>query len=147
VLLAQDRAVEAMGLLRMALNTWHELDAPYDVARTRMLLADAYEAVGDSESAARERVTAQECLARLGVVQQVVPPKTLPNGLTAREVEVVRLIAAGETNRAIAERLVLSQKTVARHVSNIFTKVGATSRSGVTAFAYDTGLVGTNTHG
>jgi len=68
-------------------------------------------------------------------------------GLTAREVEVVRLIASGATTRAIAEKLVLSQKTVARHVSNIFAKVGATSRSGVTAFAYDSGLMGTNTHG
>jgi DNA-binding NarL/FixJ family response regulator len=71
----------------------------------------------------------------------------LPKGLTVREVEVVRLIAAGDSNRAIAEKLVLSEKTVARHVSNIFGKVGATSRSGVTAFAYDNGLMGTNTHG
>ena len=143
VLLAQGRAVEAMALLRMAFNTWHALDAPYDVARTRLLLAEAYQALGDREAAARERSAADACFARLGVVAR----QGLPMGLTAREVEVVRLIASGATNRAIAEKLVLSQKTVARHVSNIFAKVGATSRSGVTAFAYDSGLMGTNAHG
>ncbi len=143
VLLAQGRAVEAMALLRMALNTWQELDAPYDVARTRLLLADAYEALGDADAASRERSAAGACFARLGVV---VAREGLPKGLTAREVEVVRLIAAGHSNRAIAEKLVLSQKTVARHVSNIFGKVGASSRSAVTAFAYDSGLMGSHTH-
>ncbi|KAA1428751.1 LuxR family transcriptional regulator [Nocardioides antri] len=144
VLLAQGRAVEAMGPLRMAFNTWQELDAPYDAARTRLLLADAYRALGDADAATRERSAAKACFARLGVV---AARGGLPKGLTAREVEVVRLIAAGDSNRAIAEKLVLSQKTVARHVSNIFGKVGVTSRSGVTAFAYDSGLMGTNAHG
>lgn len=143
VLLARGQTVEAMALLRMAFNTWQELDAPYDVARTRLLLADAYAALGDADAAARERSATEACFARLGVV---AAREGLPMGLTAREVEVVRLIAAGDSNRAIAEKLVLSQKTVARHVSNIFGKVGATSRSGVTAFAYDNGLMGTNTH-
>lgn len=143
VLLAQGRAVEAMALLRMAFNAWQELDAPYDVARTRLLLADAYRALGDADAASRELAAATACFARLGVVAR----EGLPKGLTAREVEVVRLIAAGESNRAIAEKLVLSEKTVARHVSNIFGKVGATSRSGVTAFAYDSGLMGSRTHG
>jgi DNA-binding NarL/FixJ family response regulator len=143
VLLAQGRAAEAMALLRKALNTWHELDAPYEVALTRLLLADAYWALGAVEDASRERAAADGCFARLGVVSSRA---ALPMGLTAREVEVVRLIASGATNRAIAETLVVSHKTVARHVSNIFGKVGATSRSGVTAFAYDCGLMGTNTH-
>ncbi len=143
VLLAQERPVEAMAALRMAFNTWQEVDAPYDAARTRLLLADAYRALGDTDASSREQSAAEACFARLGVV---AVRDGLPRGLTAREVEVVRLIAAGDSNRAIAEKLVLSPKTVARHVSNIFTKVGATSRSGVTAFAYDNGLVGTNTH-
>ena len=143
VLLAQGRTMEAMATLRMALNTWQELDAPYEAARTRLLLADAYQALGDTDAAARERAAAGACFARLGVV---VAREGLPKGLTAREVEVVRLIAAGDSNQAIADKLVLSHRTVARHVSNIFAKVGATSRSGVTAFAYDSGLMGTNTH-
>ncbi|MDZ5620055.1 LuxR C-terminal-related transcriptional regulator [Nocardioides sp. HM23] len=144
VLLAQGRAVEAMALLRTAFNTWQELDAPYDAARTRLLIAAAYLALGDADAAAREKSAAEACFARLGVV---ATREGLPKGLTAREVEVVRLIAAGDSNRSIAEKLVLSEKTVARHVSNIFGKVGATSRSGVTAFAYDNGIMGTNTHG
>ena len=143
VLLAQGRAVEAMAMLRLAFNIWQELDAPYDAARTRLLMADAYRALGDAEAAAREKAAAEACFARLGVVVSRQGP---PMGLTAREVEVVRLIAAGDTNRAIAEKLVVSQKTVARHVSNIFGKVGASSRSGVAAFAYDSGLMGTITH-
>lgn len=144
VLLAQGRAVEAMAQLRTAFNAWQELDAPYNAARTRMLLADAYGALGDADAAARERSAAEACFARLGVVTE---RDGLPGGLTARELEVVRLIAVGDSNRAIADKLVLSEKTVARHVSNIFGKVGATSRSGVTAYAYDNGLMGTNTHG
>jgi DNA-binding NarL/FixJ family response regulator len=143
VLLAQGRPVEAMASLRMAFNTWQQLDAPYDVARTRLLLADAYQALGDADAASRERSAAGACFARLGVVAS---REGMPNGLTVREVEVVRLIASGKSNQAIADDLVLSRKTIARHVSNIFTKVGATSRSGVTAFAYDSGLMGTNTH-
>ena len=143
VLLAQGRVVEAMAMLRTAFNAWQELDAPYDVARTRLLLADAYRALGDADAAARERFAAEACFARLGVV---AARGGLPKGLTPREVEVVRLIASGDTNRVIAEKLVLSPRTVARHVSNIFGKVGATSRSGVTAFAYDIGLMAQNAH-
>jgi DNA-binding NarL/FixJ family response regulator len=135
--------MEAMASLRMSFNRWQELDAPYEVSRTRLLLADAYQALGDTDAAARETAVAAACFARLGVM---VSSEGRPKGLTAREVEVVRLIAAGDSNQAIADKLVLSHRTVARHVSNIFAKVGATSRSGVTAFAYDSGLMGTNTH-
>jgi len=139
VRLAQDLPVEAMGTLRLGLNTWHELDAPYEAARTRMLLAGAYRALGDAEAAGREEHAARATFDRLGVV---VAREDRPSGLTHREVEVVRLVAAGKSNRAIAEELVLSEKTVARHVSNIFVKTGVTSRSAVTAFAYDSGLLG-----
>jgi DNA-binding CsgD family transcriptional regulator len=144
VRLAQDRTVEAMGLLRLAFNHWQALDVPYEAARTRMLLAEGYRALGDADAAEREAAAAQACFDRLGVRSRET---TVPAGLTLREVEVVRLIAAGKSNRGIATELVLSEKTVARHLSNIFTKVGATSRAGVAAFAYDSGLLGRNTHG
>jgi DNA-binding CsgD family transcriptional regulator len=144
VRLAQDRTVEAMGLLRLAFNHWQALDVPYEAARTRMLLAEGYRALGDADAAEREAAAAQACFDRLGVRSRET---TVPAGLTVREVEVVRLIAAGKSNRGIATELVLSEKTVARHLSNIFTKVGATSRAGVAAFAYDSGLLGRNTHG
>jgi DNA-binding NarL/FixJ family response regulator len=109
-----------------------------------MLLAEGYRALGDADAAEREAAAARACFDRLGVRSREA---TVPAGLTVREVEVVRLIAAGKSNRGIATELVLSEKTVARHLSNIFTKVGATSRAGVAAFAYDSGLLGRNTHG
>ena len=103
---------------------------------------------GTARSATPMRPTARRrrrraCFDRLGVRNGGA---TIPAGLTPREVEVVRLIAAGKSNRGIATELVLSEKTVARHLSNIFAKVGATSRAGVAAFAYDSGLLGRNTH-
>jgi DNA-binding CsgD family transcriptional regulator len=143
VRLRQGRVVEAMGALRLAFKDWQTLDVPYEGARTRMLMAEAYRALGDDEAARREQEAAQACFARLGVLQD---RPAAPNGLSPREVEVVRLIAAGKSNRGIAEELFLSEKTVARHLSNIFGKVGATSRAGVAAFAYDSGLLGRNTH-
>jgi DNA-binding CsgD family transcriptional regulator len=143
VRLAQGRAIEAMGVLRLAFNHWQELDVPYEAARTRMLLADAYTALGDGEAAAREVAAARACFDRLGVRQD---REAAPHGLTPREVEVVRLIATGKSNRGIAQELFLSEKTVARHLSNIFGKVGATSRAGVASFAHDSGLLRRNTH-
>ena len=144
VRLAQGRAAEAIGLLRMAFLHWQALDVPYEAARMRMLLADGYRALGDVDAADREAAAARACFDRLGV--RSGGGTTVPAGLTPREVEVVRLIAAGKSNRGIATELVLSEKTVARHLSNIFAKVGATSRAGVAAFAYDSGLLGRNTH-
>jgi DNA-binding NarL/FixJ family response regulator len=143
VLLARGEVLEALPLLRSSCQAWQALDVPYEMARTRLLLADAYAALGDTEAAARDRAAAHACFERLGVLA-AVPQRS--QGLSAREVEVVTLIAAGKSNRAIAAELGLSEKTVARHVSNVFRKTGAGSRSAVTAFAYDTGLVSRNTH-
>ena len=143
VQLAQGRAVEALGELRMALNAWKELDVPYEAARTRQLLAQAYAVLGDGDSAAREESAAQACFHKLCVL--VPDAAQVPAGLTPREVEVIRLLASGKSNRDIAEALFLSHKTVARHLSNIFVKTGATSRAAATAFAYDHGLMGRTT--
>jgi DNA-binding NarL/FixJ family response regulator len=76
----------------------------------------------------------------------VRPTETAPGGLTAREIEVIRSLASGKSNKEIAEELFLSPKTVARHLSNIFAKTGSTSRAAATAFAYDHGLMGRTTH-
>jgi ATP/maltotriose-dependent transcriptional regulator MalT len=145
VQLARGQTVSALSSLRLACQLWQELDAPYEVGRTRVLLADAYRALNDDDAAARECGAARASFERLGATQDAqalaVSPD-VPCGLTARELEVVRLIAAGMSNRAIANELSLSEKTVARHVSNIFTKTGATSRSAVTSFAFSNGLVG-----
>jgi len=141
--LANGRYMEALAALRVSANGWQELDAPFEVACTRRLLAEAYRGLGDVDAADREEAAVRACFDRLGV--RTDAPE-LPRGLTAREVEVVRLIASGMSNRSIAETLFLSEKTVARHVSNILGKLDVPSRAGVTAFAYDTGLMGRSTH-
>jgi DNA-binding NarL/FixJ family response regulator len=136
--------MESLGALRMALNEWKQLDVPYEVARTRLLLAQAYAACGDTDAAGREEAAAQQCFDILGVVVAGTAP--IPAGLTAREVEVIRLLASGKSNREIADELLHSHKTVARHLSNIFAKTGASSRAVATAYAYDHGLMGRSTH-
>lgn len=143
VLLAQGRTAEALGALRTGLNAWNQLDVPFEAARTRLLLSQAYAAFGDADAAGREETAAQACFAKLGVT---VARPSGGAGLTAREVEVLRLVASGKSNRDIADALILSHKTVARHLSNIFVKTGTSSRAAATAFAYDRGLMDRKTH-
>lgn len=140
VLLAQRRPEEALGVLRDSCRRWGELDAPYDVAKARTLLADAYQALGDPGTAQRERAAAQAALTRLGAPHGAKVP---PGGLTERECEVLALVAAGNTNRHVAKALVISEKTVARHLSNIFTKLGVSSRTEAAAYAFEHGLTAT----
>jgi DNA-binding NarL/FixJ family response regulator len=126
--------------LRKALGAWHELDAPYEAARVRLLLADACRALGDEDSAQAELGAARETFSDLGVLRQIETARDL-HGLTARELEVLRLVAAGQTNRAIADELVLSERTVDRHVSNILAKLRVSSRAAATAYAYEHRLI------
>jgi DNA-binding NarL/FixJ family response regulator len=129
--------------LRQAWTSWHEIDAPYETARTRVLIALACRRLGDDETGTMELAAARRTFARLGAtpdvarVDALLDPPRAPGGLTAREVEVLVLVAKGDTNRAIAAELVISEKTVARHLSNIFTKVGVSSRAAATAYAYE----------
>ena len=146
VALAQGRAVVALAALRAACTTWQQVDAPYEAARTRVLLAEAYDALDDADAAERERTAARVAFERLGAepdLRGLDPDGPPAHGLTAREVEVLRLVAEGRTNREIADALVISERTVARHVSNVFTKLAVSSRAGATAFAYSHDLVGT----
>ncbi len=129
-------------MLRMAFNEWNQLDVPFEAARTRLLLAHCYASCGDDDAAAREEASARACFERLGVLDEAASPA----GLTAREVEVIRLLASGQSNKEIADQLFLSPKTVARHLSNIFAKTGSSSRAAATAYAYDHGLMGRTTH-
>jgi len=146
VLLAAGHPEEALSTLRTACTGWNELEAPYDCAKVRVLLAQAYQQLGDTESSERELATAREAFEALGALLDAASAVTqgrpvLPNGLTAREVQVLALVAAGRTNRQIADELFLSQKTVARHVSNIFTKIGVTTRTAAARFAFERGVV------
>lgn len=153
VRLAEGDVEGALSVLRRAWEAWAALDAPYDAARVRVLTAVACRTLGDADGATLETAAAREVFERLGATPDLArlgvgggtatrPGSVeLPGGLSAREVEVLRLVAAGLTNRAIADVLTISERTVDRHVSNIFTKLDVSSRAAATAFAYQHGLV------
>ena len=146
VTLARGDAPGALAHLRTAWQLWHTLEMPYDAARVRVRIGDACRLLGDATSAALEYDAAREEFARLGALPDLrrldaTTSNVAAGGLTPREVEVLRLVAAGGTNREIALDLVLSEKTVARHLSNIYTKLGIGSRAAATAYAYDHQLV------
>jgi DNA-binding NarL/FixJ family response regulator len=118
-------------------------------ARVRELVGLACRALGDDDSAALELEAARGVFAQLGAAPDLARLDSLTRraasgdspGLTPRELQVLRLVAAGATNKAIAAELVLSERTVDRHVSNIFTKLGVSSRAAATAYAYEHQLV------
>jgi ATP/maltotriose-dependent transcriptional regulator MalT len=149
VLLAEGDPRAALAALRPSSTTWHALDAPYEAARTRVLIGLACRALDDAEAATLELDAAADAFRELGAgpdlarVRALLGEPTAPSagGLTAREVEVLLLVAAGKTNRAIADELVISDRTVGRHLSNIFDKLGVSSRAAATAWAYEHGLV------
>jgi DNA-binding CsgD family transcriptional regulator len=147
--LAAGDARAALPVLRRACEAWRELEAPYEAARASVLLGRACAALGDHDSAAAELAGARAVFARLGAAPDVARVDALPggtapppaHGLTVRELEVLRLVAAGRSNREIAGALVISEHTVARHLQNIFAKLGVSSRTAATAFAYAHDLV------
>ncbi len=152
VALARADASTALARLREAATLWHQIDAPYELARVRTLVGLAYRQLDDEDGAALEFDAAQDLFERLGAapdaarVAALLPappagPRSVPGGLTGREVEVLRLVATGRTNRAIATDLGISEKTVARHLSNIFTKLDLPSRAAATAYAYEHKLI------
>jgi DNA-binding CsgD family transcriptional regulator len=150
VRLDEGDAGAAVVLARQAWARWRELDVPYEAARCRVLAARAFRTLGDDPSASMEFDAARAVFADLGARPALAAIDALmasdssdrAGGLTARETEVLRLVAEGKTNRLIALDLYLSEKTVARHLSNIFAKLGVSTRSAATAYAYQHGLAG-----
>ncbi len=155
VLLAEGDGRAALASLRQAWTSWQGLEAPFEAAQVRVLIGRACRALGDEATAQIEFDAARRAFEELGAKPDaalvtaelrvggavpVGPERGNVAGLTAREIEVLRLVAAGKSNRAIAEALVISEKTVARHVSNIFLKLEVSSRSAATAYAYEHGL-------
>jgi DNA-binding NarL/FixJ family response regulator len=141
VLLAAEDPAAALVELRRAFNEFQALGVRSEAVQARRLVADACAALGDHDAAGIESAAAQAALVSLQGEPEVGEGLPSPDGLTQREFEVLRLLARGKTNRVIAEDLVISEKTVASHVSHIFTKLGVTSRSAATAYAYDNELV------
>jgi len=145
VRLADGDAQAALGALRRAGETWLALEAPYEIARTRVLVGEACRLLGDEEAADLEHEAARSIFERLGAKPDLArfeaPAATAAHGLSRRELEVLRLVASGKSNREIAAALVISEHTVARHVQNIFAKLRLSSRAAATAFAFEHDLV------
>jgi ATP/maltotriose-dependent transcriptional regulator MalT len=144
--LARGEPQAALRSLREAWQVWEELDAPYEGARVRLLVGLACRALGDEDGAALEFESARATFEALGAAPEIARVDRLvgrkeSHGLSARELEVLRLLASGRTNRDIATELVVSEHTVARHVQNIFAKLGVSSRTAATAFAFEHDLV------
>jgi DNA-binding CsgD family transcriptional regulator len=147
--LAEGDSGGALAALRHAWRAWHELEAPYEAARARVLVGLACRALGDEETAALELDAARGVFARLGATPDLARVESLardaapgaPHGLTPRELQVLRLVASGKSNREISAELIISEHTVARHVQNIFAKLGVSSRTAASAFAFGHDLV------
>jgi DNA-binding NarL/FixJ family response regulator len=141
VRLARGEPGEALAALRRAAQGWRELDAPSETARARALIARACAALGDEDAARLERDAARAAFAELDARPELARLETAgerpPAGLTGRELEVLRLVAAGRSNREIAAALTISEHTVARHLQNIFAKLGVSSRTAAGAFAFE----------
>lgn len=154
VRLAEGRADQALPALRRAHGLWQDLEAPYEAARVRVLIGQACRAMQDDDGAALELATARHAFGLLGARPDVVHVNALTreepggpgSGLSPREVEILRLVATGRTNRSIAAELVVSEKTVHRHMSNIFAKLGVGSRTAAAAFAFEHGITSVTTH-
>jgi DNA-binding NarL/FixJ family response regulator len=147
VLLAEGDPAAALTACRIAGTLWSELQVPYEAARTQVLIAQACRALDDNDSADLEIAAACRMFEQLGASADVArlggrgaSPRRA-GGLTPRELQVLRLIATGRTNRAIADTLALSEKTVARHISNIFNKLDVPSRAAATAYAFEHRLI------
>ena len=144
--LAEGDLPGALERLRAACATWQELRLPYETAQARVRYGTALRRAGVEEDALLELRAALAAFERLGAggdagrTAALLGGEALPRGLTAREAEVLRLVAAGKTNREVAAALVISEHTVARHVQNIFAKLDVSSRSAATAFAFEHGL-------
>jgi DNA-binding NarL/FixJ family response regulator len=140
-------AAAALPQLRRAWRIWEEVEAPYEAARVRALMGAACRALHDDDAATLELEAARRTLVELGAAPDVARLDEPAGGdhmtgrLTARERQVLRLIAAGRTNKAIAAELVVSERTVDRHVSNIYVKLRVSSRAAATAYAYEHELV------
>jgi DNA-binding CsgD family transcriptional regulator len=149
VAFASGDAAGALPILREAFTEWQRLEAPYEAARTRVLLGRTCRALGDDDGFTFELETAREAFEQLGAGPDVAAidvllgrtTATAMHGLTARELDVLRLVAAGKSNKEIAAELVISEHTVARHLQNVFRKLDVQSRTAASAFAFEHGLM------
>ena len=152
VQLADGEARAALSSLRDAAHIWRRLDAPHEVARSRLQSGRAHRVLGDTDTARLELRAARQVFEQLGALPDLASAdatlaamngvtEPIRHALTDREVEVLGLVATGRTNRSVADALGISEKTVARHVANIFGKLGVSTRAAATAYAHRNGLM------
>jgi DNA-binding CsgD family transcriptional regulator len=149
VLLAEGDAPAALAPLRRAWMGWQEMEAPWEAAHVRVLLGRVCGALGDQDAAELEFEAALRVFERLEAAPDIARVATLrrkpalhgPGALTRRERQIIQLVATGKTNRAIADQLAISERTVDRHVSNILSKLSLPSRTAATAYVYERGLL------
>ncbi|HKZ74944.1 MAG TPA: LuxR C-terminal-related transcriptional regulator [Steroidobacteraceae bacterium] len=149
VALAQADCQAAIEPLRNARSLWRKVGAPYVIARARVLLGRAFRELGDDDGAELEFAAARQVFEQLGAAPDLAALGTLGVArtrsanlaLSPRELQVLRLLASGKTNKAIARELRVSDRTIDRHLSNIFAKIGVNTRTAATAFAYEHRLV------
>jgi ATP/maltotriose-dependent transcriptional regulator MalT len=146
--LAAGETERGLAAARRSFRLWRELDVPYEAARARVLIGLACQALDDEDTASRELGDARAAFAELGAATDLTRLEMIESGqvavdhgLTGRELEVLRLVAVGRSNRRIACELVISERTVARHLQNIFAKLSVSSRTAAGAFAFEHGLV------
>jgi DNA-binding CsgD family transcriptional regulator len=142
VRLAEGDAAAALGDLRRAWRLWNDIGAPFEAAQVRLQVARACAELGDADGAEMELDAARWVLVELGAPVGAGPPSPDAGPLTPREVEVLRHVARGRTNREAGAEMFISEKTVARHLSNVFAKLGVRSRAAATAWAYERGVLG-----
>jgi ATP/maltotriose-dependent transcriptional regulator MalT len=149
VLVKKGDVKAALEVFSEAWGYWSDLEVPYEVARLRVLIGTASEEQGDHHTAESEFEAARRAFQQLGAAVDLkaldeltgTSPSETPGGLSPREVEILTLVAKGKSNRDIASELVISERTVARHMSNIFAKLDVTSRTAASAFAFENDLV------
>jgi DNA-binding NarL/FixJ family response regulator len=149
VLLAEGNAPDALASFATVWEYWSALEVPYEIARLRLLIAQACKQAGDEHTASLELETAKRAFEQLGAAHELnrfdvsssSTPAETPGRLSPRELEILSLVARGKTNREIGSELVISERTVARHMSNIFSKLDVTSRTAASAFAFENNLV------
>jgi DNA-binding CsgD family transcriptional regulator len=147
--LAEGNPQAALASLRRAFEVWQRLEAPYAAARVRVLMGLACRGLGDEDTAGLELDAARSTFERLGAAPDLARLHSVlgrvasrdRHPLTARELQVLRLVAAGKTNGAVAAELFLSERTIERHLSNIFNKLEVATRTAATAWAYEHGLI------
>lgn len=150
VLLAKDETEKSIEFLRRSLSLFRGIGAPYDEARTQFMISQACRKCGDKDTAELELTSARKVFVRLGALPDLARLDNFSRSdhgtgveeiLTKREIEVLKLVAFGKTNRDVASELFISEKTVARHISNIFNKLDLSSRAAATAYAFKNQLV------